>query len=184
MHDQAGVHLADTTRVCFVVNEHTTKCSCFYHACLFEMHQVYSFMWLNIYLFSFQSWELILQLVLCRMMKLDKTICFYRCPVEVVTMFATSGPYGCAIMMSHIAINKIVSQWPLLYVAMLLRVSLHATALCRHAVWMWRHTMHEWVINIHYQILITQGRFINIIRTPSKQWVCVMIDTHCSSRVW
>ena len=56
---------------------------------------------------------------------------------------------------------------------MLLRVSLHATALCRHAVWMWRHTMHEWVINIHYQILITQGRFINIIRTPSKQWgVC------------
>ena len=26
---------------------------------------------------------------------------------------------------------------------------------------LWRHTMHEWVMNIHYQ---------NIIRTPSKQW--------------
>ena len=28
-----GVHLVDTTRVCFIVNEHTTKCSCFYHTC-------------------------------------------------------------------------------------------------------------------------------------------------------
>ena len=28
-----GVHLVDTTRVCFTVNEHTTKCSRFYHTC-------------------------------------------------------------------------------------------------------------------------------------------------------
>ena len=28
-----GVHLVDTTRVCFIVNEHTTKRSCFYHTC-------------------------------------------------------------------------------------------------------------------------------------------------------
>ena len=25
--------LVDTTRVCFIVHEHTTKCSCFYHTC-------------------------------------------------------------------------------------------------------------------------------------------------------
>ena len=34
---------------------------------------------------------------------------------------------------------------------------------------LWRRTMHEWVMNIHYQTSIAQGRFINIIRTPSKQ---------------
>ena len=38
---------------------------------------------------------------------------------------------------------------------------------------LWRRTMHEWVMNIHYQTWIAQGRFINMIRTPSKQWgVC------------
>ena len=38
---------------------------------------------------------------------------------------------------------------------------------------LWRRTMHEWVMNIHYQTWIAQGRFINIIRNPSKQWgVC------------
>ena len=38
---------------------------------------------------------------------------------------------------------------------------------------LWHPTMHEWVMNIHYQTWIAQGRFINIIRTPSKQWgVC------------
>ena len=34
-------------------------------------------------------------------------------------------------------------------------------------------TMHKWVMNIQYQTWIAQGRFINMIRTPSKQWgVC------------
>ena len=38
---------------------------------------------------------------------------------------------------------------------------------------LWHRTMHEWVMNIHYQTLIAQGRFINMIRTASKQWgVC------------
>ena len=38
---------------------------------------------------------------------------------------------------------------------------------------LWRRTMHAWVMNIHYQTWIGQGRFINMIRTPSKQWgVC------------
>ena len=39
--------------VCFIVNEHTTKCSCFYHICVFKMHKVYSFMSLNMCLYSF-----------------------------------------------------------------------------------------------------------------------------------
>ena len=33
-----------------------------------------------------------------------------------------------------------------------------------------RHTMHEWVMNIHYKTWIAQGRFTNMILTPSKQW--------------
>ena len=38
---------------------------------------------------------------------------------------------------------------------------------------LWRRTMHEWVMNIHYQTWIAQRRFINMIGTPSKQWgVC------------
>ena len=38
---------------------------------------------------------------------------------------------------------------------------------------LWRRTMHEWVMNIHYQTWIAQGRFISIIRTHPKQWgVC------------
>ena len=35
---------------------------------------------------------------------------------------------------------------------------------------LWRRTMHEWVMNNHYQMWIAQGRCINMIRTPSKQW--------------
>ena len=38
---------------------------------------------------------------------------------------------------------------------------------------LWRHTMHEWVMNSHYKTWIAQGRFTNMILTPSKQWgVC------------
>ena len=54
-------------------------------------------------------------------------------------------------------------------VAKLPRLWQHASALWRHAFEyvLWRRTMHEWVMNIHYQAWIAQGRFINIIRTPS-----------------
>ena len=76
-----GVHLVDTTRVCFIVNEHTTKCSCFYHTCWFKMLKVYSFMWWNMWLVSFESWELILQFLSSGLMKLDETIGYCWCPI-------------------------------------------------------------------------------------------------------
>ena len=48
---------------------------------------------------------------------------------------------------------------------------------------LWRRTMHEWVMDIHYQTWIAQWRVINIIRTPSKQWdVCDNISYHISSK--
>ena len=38
---------------------------------------------------------------------------------------------------------------------------------------MYSHTMHEWVMKIHYRTWMAQGRFTDIILTPSKQWgVC------------
>ena len=44
---------------------------------------------------------------------------------------------------------------------------------------LWRHTMHEWVMNIHYKTWIAQGRFTNMILIPSKQWgVCDNVITH------
>ena len=80
---ELGVHLVDPTRACFIVNEYTTRCSCSYHTCFFKMHNVYSFMRLKMYLFSFQNWELILQFVSRGMMKLDKTICYNWCAIAM-----------------------------------------------------------------------------------------------------
>ena len=57
--------------------------------------------------------------------------------------------------------------------AMLLLLWLHAAALWRHTVWI----RVEWIMNIHYKIWIAQGRFTNVILTPSKQWaVCDNFD--------
>ena len=33
----------------------------------------------------------------------------------------------------------------------------------------WRHTMHEWVMNIHCKTWIAQEQFTNIVLTPSKR---------------
>ena len=107
-----GVHLVDTTRVCFIVNEHTTKCSCFYHTCKFKMQNVSSFMWWNMCLVSFEIWELILQFVSNGLTKLDETISYCWCPI---VMSCNNGRYGCTIVMSYIEINKAVSQWLLTF---------------------------------------------------------------------
>ena len=68
------VHLVDATRVCFIVKEHTHKCSSFYHTCVFKMHKVYSFIGWNMYLFAFPSSSVPIGL-----MKLDETICSCWC---------------------------------------------------------------------------------------------------------
>ena len=49
------VHFVYITRVCFIINELTTKFSSFCHTCLFIIQEVYQFMWWNMYLLSFQS---------------------------------------------------------------------------------------------------------------------------------
>ena len=54
-------------------------------------------------------------------------------------------------------------------VAMLLLLWLHYDVTQFEYV-LWRHTVPGQVMNIHYQTWIAQGRFTNIILTPSKQW--------------
>ena len=50
---------------------------------------------------------------------------------------------------------------------------------------LWRRIIHEWVMNIHYQTWIAQGRFQNMIHTPSKQWgVCDNISTCIWMYAW
>ena len=80
-HAKLRVHLVDITRSCFLDNEHTAKCSCFYHTCVFKISKVFSFMWLYKCLLPFQSWELIPQFVSSGMMELYKSVCWLWCPI-------------------------------------------------------------------------------------------------------
>ena len=87
---EAWSALIDTTRVCFIVNEHTTKCSCFYHTCLFKMQKLYSFMWWNM---SGFIWKLGINFAVC-IKWIDETWWNNRLLLvpncyEVVTMVAT-----------------------------------------------------------------------------------------------
>ena len=60
---------------------HNQVFPCFYHTYKLKMQKVYSFMWWNMYLVSFESWELILQFVSSELMKLDETIGYCWCPI-------------------------------------------------------------------------------------------------------
>ena len=72
----------------------------------------------------------------------------------------------------HLKRHDLVTMWR----TMLLLCCYHCDCMQQHYDVMqfecvlWRHTMHEWVMNIHYKTWIAQGRFTNIILTPSKQW--------------
>ena len=56
-------------------------------------------------------------------------------------------------------------------VAMLLRL-LQYYDVTQFEFILWRHTMHAWVMNIHCQTWIAQGRFTNIIHTPWNNGMC------------
>ena len=110
-----GVYLVDITLVCFIANEHTTKCSCFYHTCLFKMHKMHC---IYIYVMKYVS-------VFISKLGINSAVCFKwidetcwnnllllvpNC-YEVIAMVATSCCCGCVIGMSYTEINKAVSQW-------------------------------------------------------------------------
>ena len=111
-----GVHLVDTTRVCFIVNEHTTKCSCFYHTCILKMQKYIHLcdeicVWFHL---KIGNW-------FCRFYQVD----WWNLMKQSVTVGAqllwsgrygcNNGRYGCTIVMSYIDINKAVSQWLLTF---------------------------------------------------------------------
>ena len=83
----------------------------------------------------------------------------------------------------HLKRPDMVTVWWTMLLLCCYKCWLHATALWRHAFW--RHTMHEWVMNSHYQTWIAQGRLTNIILTPWNQWgvydniLCLLIPLPC-----
>ena len=111
-----GVHLVDTTRVCFIVNEHTTKCSCFItlanlkcknyiHLC----HEICIYFNLKVgnsfcSLYQVDWWNFIKQSVIVGAQLLWSGR--YGC---------NNSRYGCAIVMSCIERNKAASQWLLTF---------------------------------------------------------------------
>ena len=142
-----GVQSRNTNRVRFTVISHTPMCSCFYHT-----HIMYKLNWDDLCLFHLIYFALhifhIWNLLLC----IDES--WWNMPFKETRL--GDGVADDAV-------------------AMLLPLWLHAAALWRtqFEYILWGHTMHEWFINIHYKTWIPQGRFTNMILTPSKQWsVC------------
>ena len=67
-------------------------------------------------LVSFESWELILQLVSSGLTKLDETIGYFGAQLLRGGCYGcNNGRNGCTIVMSYIEINKAVSQWLLTF---------------------------------------------------------------------
>ena len=80
------------------------------------MQKVYSFMWWNMFVVSFEIWELI-----CSLYQVDWRN-FMKQSVTVGAQLLWGGRYGCnngrfccTIVMSYIEINKAVSQWQLTF---------------------------------------------------------------------
>ena len=80
------------------------------------MQKVYSFMWWNMSLVSFESWELILQFVSSGLTKLDETIGYCWCPI---VMRWSLWLQQRLLWLHHCDVihwdNKAVSQWLLTF---------------------------------------------------------------------
>ena len=99
----------------------------------------------------------------------------------------------------HLKRRDLVTVWR----TMLLLCCYHCDGMQRHydvtqlEYVLWRNTMHEWVMNIHYKTWIAQGRVTNMNPTPSEQWgewdndlwpltmtLCMVITTVICNHSW
>ena len=145
-----GVQSSNTSRVRFTVISHTHVRSRFYH-----IHNVYKRNWdgpclMNLTQIVTRSY-IFFKLAICSLALLILGETCHLKGRDIVTVWRTvlllSG-YYCDSTHQHYDVPQFE------YV-------------------LWRHTMHEWVMNVHYKTWIAQGRFTNMILTPSKQWgVC------------
>ena len=145
-----GVQSSNTSRVRFTVISHTPGRSRFYH-----IHILYKRNWDGSWLMNLPQ-------------KVTRSYIFFKfaiCSIALLSLGETC----------HLKGRDMVTVWR----AVLLLSCYHCGSTCHHydvtrfENVLWRRTMHEWVMNIHYKTRIAQGRFINMIRTPSKQWgVC------------
>ena len=140
-----GVQSTNTSRVCFTVISHTPVPSRFYH-----IHIMYK-----------RNWDGSCPMNLTQ--KVTRSYIFFKfaiCSIALLSLGETCRLKGRDMVTARRSCHDCDSTHQHYDVT-------------RFEYALWRRTMHEWVMNIHYQTWIAQGRFINIIRTPSKQWgVC------------
>ena len=154
-----GVQSSNTSWVHFTVISHTPVRSRFYH-----IHILCKRNWDGSWLMNLPQ-------------KVTRSYIFFKfaiCSIALLSLGETS----------HLKGRDMVTVWR----AVLLLSCYHCGNTCQHydvtrfENVLWRRTMHEWVMNIHYKTWIAQGRFINMIRTPSKQWG--MCDKVLSFTTW
>ena len=147
-----GVHSSNTSRVRFTVILHTPVRSRIYH-----IHILYKQNWDGSWLMNLTQ-------------KVTRTYIFFKfaiCYIALLSLGKTC----------HLKGRDMVTVWQ----TVLLLSCYNCDSTRQHydvtqfEYVLWRRTMHECVMNIHYQTWIAQGRFINMIRTPSKQWACVIM---------
>ena len=144
-----GVQSSNTSQVRFTVISHTLMRSRFYHT-----HTMYKRNWDDFCLVNLIYFELhIFQIAICIVVLMNRGETCYLKRRDLVTVWRTMlllCCYHCDCMQQHYDVTQFE------YV-------------------LWCHTMHEWVMNIHYKTWIAQGRFTNMILTPRYNGACVIM---------
>ena len=150
-HETVLLHSNNTSRVRFTVISHTPMRSRFYPTYIMYKRNWDDFCLVNLIYFALHIFS---KFAICfiALMNLDETCHLKR--RHYVTVWRTM-LLLCCYHCDCIQQNYDVTQFE--YV-------------------LWRHTMHEWFMNIHYKTWFAPGRFTNMILTPSKQWVCVITE--------
>ena len=150
------VQSSNTSRMRFTVISHTPVRSRFYH-----IHILYKWNWDGFWLMNLTQ-------------KVTRSYIFFKftiCSIALLSLGETC----------HLKGRDMVTVWRTLLLLSCYECdnTQQHYDVTRFKYVVWRRTMHEWVMNIHYQTWIAQGRFINMIRTPSKQWgVCDNVNEH------
>ena len=111
-----GVHLIDTTRVCFIVNEHTTQVFLLLSHMLIQKQK-----YIHLYDELCVWCHLKFGNQFCSLYPVDwRNLMKQSITVGAQLLWGgrygcNNGRYGCAIVMSYIEINKAVSQWLLTF---------------------------------------------------------------------
>ena len=96
---KSGVHSVHATRVCFIENDHTTKCSCFITYAYLNAQSIFPYV-IDYATVLFRSLEVIVQFVSYWLKWFNETICYWCYPIVKkwsLWIVTASGRYDCAI---------------------------------------------------------------------------------------